>query len=147
MVLAWPEFRMPDEAFIANYRHVVPEITELASFGISLSDVKETLRWLHTVQSYSLPEKLTAATASAMVTAVTARLQPPFRSMFAGIELQTKCPVLVDPEDEEAGRNSHGVVCSIETTASGYQLATSFLAVRKRQSTRRKSSRTGNLQL
>ena len=46
LLLAWPEYVPPDEHFIANYANVVPDIRELAKYGISLTDVEETFRCL-----------------------------------------------------------------------------------------------------
>lgn len=46
MLLAWPDFEMPNSDYIAAFSSIVPDIGELAKFGIGLEEVRATLRRL-----------------------------------------------------------------------------------------------------
>ncbi|CAK9112697.1 Uncharacterized protein SCF082_LOCUS52243 [Durusdinium trenchii] len=45
-ILSFPTFEMPDELFISNYHEIVPEVVELAVYGLGLSEVQMALRSL-----------------------------------------------------------------------------------------------------
>ncbi|CAE7337327.1 RPS6 [Symbiodinium natans] len=45
-LLTFPGFEKPDAHFIRNYTSIVPDITELTNYNISLNEVEETLRRL-----------------------------------------------------------------------------------------------------
>ena len=54
VVLSFPDFDLPDESFVRNYARLVPEIKELSMYGLGLSEVHDTLRWLSTVTNYPI---------------------------------------------------------------------------------------------
>jgi hypothetical protein len=58
LLLTWPDFARPDDAFIEQYCKAVPDITDLARFSISRLDVEETLRWLNTLESITMPRSV-----------------------------------------------------------------------------------------
>ena len=57
VLLSFPNFNLPDDAFIRTYAKTVPEITELAVYGLGLSEVQDTLHWLSTVTSRVIAPK------------------------------------------------------------------------------------------
>lgn len=71
ILVAWPTMVMPDEQFIAHYRSIVPDIKELTKFGINLTEVKRTLRWLGEVETLWLPSKLTDHAVRSLVHSLT----------------------------------------------------------------------------
>ena len=70
-LLAWPNFVAPDEAFILNYANMVPDIRELTKYGVSLSNVEETFRWLSGVGRIELPDLITSESISNTIMAFT----------------------------------------------------------------------------
>ena len=60
LLLTWPDFVRPDAAFIEQYCQGVPDITDLARFSISRLDVEETLQWINTLESITMPRFVTS---------------------------------------------------------------------------------------
>ena len=54
VLLSFPDFSLLEERFIRNYQRVVPDIGELAMYGLGIADVQQTLRWLGGVTTYSV---------------------------------------------------------------------------------------------
>ena len=48
--MSFPTFDLPDELFISNYQEIVPEVVELAVYGLGLSEVQMALRSLKQVK-------------------------------------------------------------------------------------------------
>lgn len=67
LLLTWPDFARPDDAFIEQYCKAVPDITDLARFSISRLDVEETLRWLNTLESITMPRSVNSETIASVV--------------------------------------------------------------------------------
>lgn len=54
MLVALPDFTMPDERFVASYTSLAPKIKELAVYGIGMAEIHETLLWLGTLEKFDL---------------------------------------------------------------------------------------------
>jgi len=98
ILLTWPDFTKPDETFIENYTSLVPDVNELAKYGISLSAVHDAFRWLCTVNTQSLPRAINPNTIADVVGSLT----PQRMTRKSTSEFSTDCPVLADPKDAEA---------------------------------------------
>eukprot|EP00913_Durusdinium_trenchii_P013074 g12274.t1 len=61
VMLTWPDYVKPSEAFIQKYDTFVPDIVQLAKHNIFVEDVQEALRWIKTLQTLPLPTPLTYA--------------------------------------------------------------------------------------
>ncbi|CAK9043774.1 unnamed protein product [Durusdinium trenchii] len=98
VVIAWPQFVKPTEAFIQEYASFVPDIVHLGKHNICIEDVQETFRWMCSLQTLPLPTPLTHGTLSLVVNTLTGTLSRirPFMS-----ETSTCC-ILSDPENSEA---------------------------------------------
>ncbi|CAE6960708.1 unnamed protein product [Symbiodinium sp. CCMP2592] len=98
MLITFPGFELPDEVFIRNYARIVPDIKELAAYGIGLSDVRDTLCWLSTVRSCGVASPFSMENFSDVVhnlTGLSARA--PKHQPSA-----TDYAILADPENMEA---------------------------------------------
>ena len=58
LLLTWPNFVRPNKEFIDNYCKEVPDISDLARFGIGRADVEETLQWISKLESVSMPSSV-----------------------------------------------------------------------------------------
>ncbi|CAE7337059.1 hypothetical protein AK812_SmicGene41193 [Symbiodinium microadriaticum] len=65
VLLALPNFVMPDRHFVEAYETLVPRVQELAVHAIDLGQIQDTLIWLNSVERFDLvggePEMLTRA--------------------------------------------------------------------------------------
>jgi len=64
------DFEFPDDRWIAAYDRHVPDLSTLTTFGITLNDVRETLRWLPTCPSAILPPRITHHTLRSLTAAL-----------------------------------------------------------------------------
>ena len=71
VLLTFPTFELPDDPFVQNYAKIVPEIKELAVYGLGLSDVQATFRWLSTVKSRTIAPKFSRESVTATVSHLT----------------------------------------------------------------------------
>ena len=104
LLLSFPGFALPDEDFIRTYNRYVPDFSELVQYGIGVSDVQETFRWLNTVESYDVASKLSKQSLAGVVTHLTKESSlvpegsPGSMSSYA---------ILADPENMEAVATAH----------------------------------------
>ena len=104
LLLSFPGFALPDEDFIRTYNRYVPDFSELVQYGIGVSDVQETFRWLKTVESYDVASKLSKQSLAGVVTHLTKESSlvpegsPGSMSSYA---------ILADPENMEAVATAH----------------------------------------
>lgn len=82
VLVPFPGFLIPDEDYIGTYAKRVPDIIDLAPFGISLEVVNETLRWLGTLPIVAFPSKLTGEPMQAFVNALH-RARPTQRGLLS----------------------------------------------------------------
>lgn len=109
VLLAWPTMVLPDEQFIENYRSTVPDIKELTKFGISLTDVRKTLRNLVNVETLWLPGLLTDAAVKHLVQSLTGhRGSTNLTPRVSGLNNPESpsnsmvVPIMVDPKNIES---------------------------------------------
>lgn len=103
LILTWPQYNTPDEKFVSQYSKIVPDIHELSKFGIGLSEVEDTLRWLGTVDTLALPDQINEETSVLMANAL-AKVKTDrrtYREYGTKTESST-CPILVDHNSTEA---------------------------------------------
>lgn len=97
VVLSFPDFDLPDESFVRNYARLVPEIKELSMYGLGLSEVHDTLRWLSTVTNYPIASQFSkegvVATVGQLTNTVTQEFQQGHTTEYA---------ILADPGNMEA---------------------------------------------
>jgi hypothetical protein len=58
LVVLFPDFVFPDEDYVKNYSVLVPDVTELANHGVSIDQVQDTLLWLQSNVSITLPHNM-----------------------------------------------------------------------------------------
>ncbi|CAE7464201.1 RPS6 [Symbiodinium natans] len=97
VMLRWPGFQEPDERFRRNLTFAIPGIEVLASYGISLQDVSQTLTWLSTLETIPMPptpnlERM-ARLCDLLTRTVAPRVEEP---------LFPDCIILADPDNLEA---------------------------------------------
>jgi len=56
VLVGLPDFRMPDATFITNYMTIAPDMHDLASYGIGIREIKDTILWVCKLDSVSLPD-------------------------------------------------------------------------------------------
>ena len=99
ILLAFPDFDLPDDAFTESYARVVPDIRDLATYGLGLSEVQDTLRWLHTVRSYAIAPDFSRKSVALTVSELTGT------TSYAETKKQVAMSdylILADPENMEA---------------------------------------------
>eukprot|EP00439_Symbiodinium_sp_Y106_P078180 s3379_g16.t7 len=103
ILLKLPSFSQPDEGFLLAYDSLVPDLGDFSSYGFGMKEVKDTLRWLGSVETISLPSYLSKQVLQHVVSSLT---ETPARSAASlRSSLQTfdnGCLVLADPENMEA---------------------------------------------
>ena len=67
VLLTFPGFAFPDDQFIRNYTRLVPDIKDLVAYGIGVSEVQETFRWLKTVESCDLDSSISKQSLAGVV--------------------------------------------------------------------------------
>ena len=75
ILLIFPDFRWPSDEFVENYAHHVEGILSLAQYGINVGFAQEALRWLRTLPSTHLPQKLSLPTMGAVTSILVSRQQ------------------------------------------------------------------------
>ena len=100
ILLTLPDFGWPDDAFIQSYARIVPDIRDLAAYGLGLSEVQDTLRWLHTVKSHAIAPEFSRHILAATVGKLTG-----ITRVYAETKQQGDSSdylILADPENMEA---------------------------------------------
>jgi len=97
IMLRWPAFQEPDERFRENLTFAIPGIEILASYGMSLLDVSETLKWLHTVETIPMPPTLNLETMGRICDSLTRTVAPRVEE-----PLMPDCIIVADPDNVEA---------------------------------------------
>ena len=101
LLLSFPDFAFPDEDFIRTYNRLVPDFSELVQYGIGVSDVQETFRWLKTVESYDVGSKLSKQSLAGVVTHLTKEASLLLEGSM------TSYAILADPDNMEAVATAH----------------------------------------
>lgn len=100
ILLTFLDFDLPDDRFAEGYSRVVPDIRDLATYGLGLSEVQDTLRWLHTVKSFAIAPDFSRKSLAMAVSELTGTT-----SIFAETKQQgaeSDYLILADPENMEA---------------------------------------------
>ncbi|CAE7449261.1 Tg [Symbiodinium sp. CCMP2456] len=115
VVLALPGFHFPDAAFIAALDTVLGDLNELVTYGLSKSDIKDTLTRLRDQKTIALPERFQvsdlACLAEMMQQVNPARTGKDavnlIHSFADGLGAVTSCLVLANHDDMEALATAH----------------------------------------
>ncbi|CAJ1351250.1 unnamed protein product [Effrenium voratum] len=105
ILIAWPNYVKPDQEYISECGVLVQDINELAKFGIGLSDVQDTLRWLNGLQSLSMPALVTCDTMESLVDSFTGTSGRPSVSARPAVEYE--CCLVADLNNMEAAAAAH----------------------------------------
>ncbi len=101
LLLRFPGFAFPEEDFVRNYTRLIPDISDLVVYGIGVSDVQETFRWLKTVESYEVGSTFTKQSLAGVVKHLTKEA-----SLVPGGPM-TDYVILADPDNMEAVATAH----------------------------------------
>ncbi|CAE7584618.1 ENDOV [Symbiodinium sp. CCMP2456] len=99
ILLKLPNFSQPDEGFLLAYDSLVPDLGDFSSYGFGMKEVKDTLRWLGSVETISLPSYLSKQVLQHVVSSLTMT-----RAALPSSEqtFDNGCLVLADPENMDA---------------------------------------------
>merc|ERR1719223_387154 len=56
--MRWPDFQLPDDDFIDNYRSHVTDLDDLLANGVDLHSLKSALLWFKSLEHIAIPEQL-----------------------------------------------------------------------------------------
>ncbi|CAE7193744.1 RPS6 [Symbiodinium natans] len=116
VVLRWPQYTDPNEAFQQNLTFAIPGVEALTAYSISLDDVAETLRWFQTVDSIAVPGSWSLEVVGHLCDTLTGRPGPPAE--------EARTPdviILADPGNQEAVATAYVIVeLLLSSTAARY---------------------------
>ena len=99
ILLKLPSFSKPDEGFVLAYDSLIPDLCDFSSYGFGMKEVKDTLRWLGSVETISLPSYLSKQVLQHVVSSLTlTRAAVPSSEQT----FDNGCLVLADPKNMEA---------------------------------------------
>eukprot|EP00438_Fugacium_kawagutii_P021219 Skav201616 [mRNA] locus=scaffold152:1234360:1241265:+ [translate_table: standard] len=109
VLLTFPDFEAPDKAFVQNYASIVPEVKELAVFGLGLVEVQDTLRWLcgiarSGVCSFQIPNEFSTDNFSTVIGQLTGKVTKNVDQQSGNV---TDYLILADPGNVEAMATAH----------------------------------------
>ena len=99
VLLSFPGFRTPEEAFIAHYASIVPDVKEFSVYGIGMSEVQETLRWLGSAESFQVAPEFSTENLAAVLGELT---KQPAKQIKEDGGNSTDYVILPDPDNMEA---------------------------------------------
>ncbi|CAK9058310.1 unnamed protein product [Durusdinium trenchii] len=102
VLITWPGFVTPNDAFVADYFNRNYDLEALSEFGIFKDDVKATLWWLQLVPSVKMATELTIEKVGDIVQQLTQTYSLRQRASSSGSIGQIDSPVLADPVNTEA---------------------------------------------
>eukprot|EP00913_Durusdinium_trenchii_P009588 g9008.t1 len=117
VLIPLPDFRMPDATFITNYMTSVPDISDLASYGITTHEIKDTILWV-----CKLPCLPLGTLEPASLNLVLGVLEPDQNGTELHLNESARVAILADPENLGATATAYVLLGLLEPHLNAFGL-------------------------